>query len=145
MFCSCRFIPTQKRKETYKEWAQNVRTFQLNLCLQAAVTDRHHLVQKIVNMFNTADRKSDFLLDLYSYLKDFESQTCTQPLPAFHQLHLSYPDVWSVDLSKRKAFLFLQVLQLQKQRKKVVLRGWSNEESEMRIFLLCVVYISGLE
>lgn len=123
-----------------------MRTFQLNLCLQAAIAGRHHTtVQKIVTLFNTANKKSDFFLDLYSHMKDFEIKTGTQLQLAFQQIYQLSPDAWSVDLSKRKASLFLEVLKLHNQKKPVVLKGWSDEESEVRSFLHCLPYISGLE
>ncbi|XP_038839195.1 titin-like isoform X2 [Salvelinus namaycush] len=53
-------------------------------------------------------------------------------------------NVWSIDLRKRKASLLLEVLKLQPEKKPVELKGWSDEESEVRSFLQCLSYISQL-
>ncbi|XP_038843491.1 uncharacterized protein LOC120042761 isoform X2 [Salvelinus namaycush] len=53
-------------------------------------------------------------------------------------------NVWYLDLSERKASLLLEVLKLQPEKKPVELKGWSNEESEVRSFLQCLSYISQL-
>ncbi|XP_042169054.1 uncharacterized protein LOC121843502 [Oncorhynchus tshawytscha] len=53
-------------------------------------------------------------------------------------------NVWSIDLSERKASLLLEVLKLQPEKKPVELKGWSDEESEVRSFLQCLHYISQL-
>ncbi|XP_076874396.1 uncharacterized protein LOC143524655 isoform X2 [Brachyhypopomus gauderio] len=52
--------------------------------------------------------------------------------------------MWRIDLSARKASVFLEVLKLQTVKKPVELRGWSDEESEVRSFLQCLPYISQL-
>ncbi|XP_029619678.1 uncharacterized protein LOC115200622 isoform X6 [Salmo trutta] len=52
--------------------------------------------------------------------------------------------VWSIDLSQRKASFLLDVLKLQPEKKPVELKGWSDEESEVRSFLQCLPYISQL-
>ena len=91
-----------------------------------------------------SSRQSDFLIDLYSYVKDYETKTDRSLLPALHSVYQSAPAVWSIDLSKRKASIFLEVLKLQTQKRPVELRGWSDEESEVRSFLQCLPYISQL-
>ncbi|XP_064871155.1 uncharacterized protein LOC115118821, partial [Oncorhynchus nerka] len=53
-------------------------------------------------------------------------------------------NVWYLDLSERKASLLLEVLKLQPEKKPVELKGWSDEESEVRSFLQCLPYISQL-
>ncbi|XP_045569641.1 uncharacterized protein isoform X2 [Salmo salar] len=53
-------------------------------------------------------------------------------------------NVWSIDLSERKASLLLEVLKLQPEKKPVELKGWSDVESEVRSFLQCLSYISQL-
>ena len=86
----------------------------------------------------------DFLLDLYSHVKDYETQTGRSVLPALQPVYQSAPAVWSIDLSERKASLLLEVLKLQPEKKPVELKGWSDEESEVRSFLQCLPYISQL-
>ncbi|XP_038842433.1 uncharacterized protein LOC120041639 [Salvelinus namaycush] len=89
-------------------------------------------------------QQSDFLLDLYSHVKDYETQTGRSFLPALQTVYQSAPAVWSIDLSERKASLLLEVLKLQPEKKPVELKGWSDEESEVRSFLQCLSYISQL-
>ncbi|KAL7369683.1 hypothetical protein ABVT39_005394 [Epinephelus coioides] len=88
--------------------------------------------------------QSDFLLDLCSHLKDYETQTGLSVLPSVQSVFQSAPAVWVIDLSERKTSILLEVLKLQSEKKQVELRGWSDEESEVRSFLQCVPYISQL-
>ncbi|KAM9398427.1 uncharacterized protein ACWYII_031902 [Salvelinus alpinus] len=88
--------------------------------------------------------QSDFLLDLYSHVKDYETQTGRSVLPALQPVYQSAPAVWSIDLSKRKASLLLEVLKFQPEKKRVELKGWSDEVSEVTSFLQCLPYISQL-
>ena len=88
---------------------------------------------------NNDATRSDFLLDLYLHFQACEAKTAS-----FQQIYQSVPPVWSIDLSKRKASLFLDVLKLQTQMRPVELRGWSDEESEVRRFLQCLPCISQL-
>ena len=96
--------------------------------------------------FNWDYRKaqSDVLLDLYSYVKNYETQTGRSVLPALQRVYQSLPTVWSINLSERKVSILLEVMKLQPEKKPVELRGWSDEESEVRIFLQCLPYISQL-
>ncbi|ROI65362.1 LINE-1 retrotransposable element ORF1 protein [Anabarilius grahami] len=89
------------------------------------------------------DDQSDFLLDLCSHVKNYETQTGRSFLPAL-QLVFQSPDVWIIDLSQRKTFILLEVLKLQTEKKPVELIGCSEEESEMKSFLQCLPYISQL-
>ncbi|XP_051283566.1 uncharacterized protein LOC127378595 isoform X2 [Dicentrarchus labrax] len=88
--------------------------------------------------------RCDFLLDLYSHLKDYETKTGLSVLPSLQSVLQSAPAVWSINLSKRKTSILLEVLKLQSEKKQVKLTGWSYEESEMRSFLQCLPYISQL-
>uniref|UniRef100_A0A673M3D7 Si:ch211-281l24.3 n=1 Tax=Sinocyclocheilus rhinocerous TaxID=307959 RepID=A0A673M3D7_9TELE len=88
--------------------------------------------------------KWDFLLDLYSHVKDYETRTGRSVLPAFHPVYQSAPAVWSIDLSERKSSILLEVLKLQTEKKPVELRDWTDEESEVKGFLQCLPYISQL-
>ncbi|RXN17241.1 hypothetical protein ROHU_008068 [Labeo rohita] len=86
---------------------------------------------------------SDFLLDLYSHVKNYETQTGRSFLPALQSVFQSR-DVWIIDLSQRKSSVLLEVLKLQTQKKPIDLRGCSEEESEVMSFLQCLPYISQL-
>ncbi|KAK1784413.1 hypothetical protein P4O66_012767, partial [Electrophorus voltai] len=94
--------------------------------------------------FNGQKCFTDFLLDLFSQVKDYETQTGRSVLPALQPVYQSAPAVWNIDLSERKTSLFLEVLKLHTEKKPVELRGWSDEESEVRSFLQCLPYISQL-
>ncbi|XP_051798531.1 uncharacterized protein LOC127531955 isoform X3 [Acanthochromis polyacanthus] len=86
--------------------------------------------------------QSDFLLDLFSHVKDYESKTGLRVLPSLQSVFQSAPAVWSINLSERKTSILLEVLKLQSEKKEVELTGWSHEESEVRSFLQCLPYIS---
>ncbi|KAM3585034.1 uncharacterized protein V6R79_005571 [Siganus canaliculatus] len=88
--------------------------------------------------------QSDFLLDLYCGLKDCESETGLSVLPSLRSVLQSTPSVWTIDLSKRKISILLEVLQLQSEKKQVKLIGCSVEESEVKSFLQCLPHISQL-
>uniref|UniRef100_A0A3B3RC02 Uncharacterized LOC111837630 n=1 Tax=Paramormyrops kingsleyae TaxID=1676925 RepID=A0A3B3RC02_9TELE len=89
-------------------------------------------------------KQSDFLLDLYSFLKDSEYPSFKHVLLALQPVYQSAPAVWVIDLSKRKASILLEVLELQTVKKPVKLVGWSNEKTEIRSFLQCLAYVSQL-
>ncbi len=86
----------------------------------------------------------DFLLDLCSHVKDYESQTGSSVLPALQTIYQSAPAVWIIDLSERKSSILLEVLKLQTEKKPVELIDWTDEESEVKGFLQCLPYISQL-
>uniref|UniRef100_A0A8C1MNJ3 NACHT domain-containing protein n=1 Tax=Cyprinus carpio TaxID=7962 RepID=A0A8C1MNJ3_CYPCA len=94
--------------------------------------------------FFNCERISDFLLDLYSHVKNYETQTGRSLLPALQSVFQSTPDVWIIDLSQRKSSVLLEVLKLQTEKKPVELRGCSEEEREVISFLQCLPYISQL-
>ncbi|XP_047432131.1 uncharacterized protein LOC125000627 isoform X3 [Mugil cephalus] len=87
---------------------------------------------------------SDFLLDLFSHVKDYETETGLRLLPSLQSVFQFAPTVWFIDLSKRKTSILLEVMKLQPEKKPVELRGCSHEESEVRSFLQCLPYISQL-
>ncbi|XP_051798182.1 protein NLRC5-like isoform X3 [Acanthochromis polyacanthus] len=89
--------------------------------------------------------QSDFLLDLFSHVKDCETKTGLRVLPSLQSVFQSAPAVWSINLSERKTSILLEVLKLQSEKKPVELTGWSHEESEVRSFLQCLPYISQLK
>uniref|UniRef100_A0AAZ1XXH9 NACHT domain-containing protein n=1 Tax=Oreochromis aureus TaxID=47969 RepID=A0AAZ1XXH9_OREAU len=88
--------------------------------------------------------QSDFLLDLFSHMKDYESKTGLSVLPSLQSVFQSAPAVWSIDLSERKTSILLEVLKLQPEKKQVELTDFSHEESEVRSLLQCLPYISQL-
>ncbi|TKS66677.1 Protein NLRC5 [Collichthys lucidus] len=93
---------------------------------------------------NYQKHQSDFLLDLFSHVKDYETKTGLSVLPSLQSVFQSAPAVWSIDLSERKTSILLEVLKLQSEKKQVELTGCSHEESEVRSLLQCLPYISQL-
>ncbi|KAL0175331.1 hypothetical protein M9458_031299 [Cirrhinus mrigala] len=79
----------------------------------------------------------DFLLDLCSHVKDYETQTGRSVLPALQS-------IYQIKLSERKSSILLEVLKLQTEKKPVELIDWTDEESEVKGFLQCLPYISQL-
>ncbi|KAL7841168.1 hypothetical protein SRHO_G00248590 [Serrasalmus rhombeus] len=114
------------------------------LCLQAAVYQKETIVTTVKKLMSYAQEKEDFLLNLFSHAKDYEALTGRSVLPALQPVYWSSPAVWYIDLRKKKADFFLKVLKLQTTKRPVVLRGWSDEESEVKSFLQCLPYISQL-
>ncbi|XP_051534580.1 uncharacterized protein si:ch211-281l24.3 isoform X24 [Myxocyprinus asiaticus] len=140
-----RVSPPQNQEESFKDWEKRKRLCLLNLCLQVALCQEDTLETNMETLLSTMyDGKCDFLLDLYSHVKDYESQTGRSVLPALQPIYQSASAVWYVYLSERKAALMLEVLKLQTEKKPVKLRDWSDEESEVRGFLQCLPYISQL-
>ncbi len=86
---------------------------------------------------------TDFLLDVWSHVKNYETQTGRSYLPALQSVFQS-PDVWIINLSERKISVLLEVLKLQTEKKTVDLRRCSEEEREVMSFLQCLPYISQL-
>nr|XP_021328925.1 uncharacterized protein si:ch211-108d22.2 isoform X5 [Danio rerio] len=85
----------------------------------------------------------NYLLDLYSHVMNYETQTGRSFPPALQSVFQT-PDVWIIDLSKRKTSVLLEVLKLQTEKKPVELRGCSKEESEVKSFFQCLPFISQL-
>ncbi|XP_051283535.1 uncharacterized protein LOC127378593 isoform X10 [Dicentrarchus labrax] len=94
--------------------------------------------------YDYEEYQRDFLFDLYSHLKDYETKTGLSVLPSLPSVLQSAPAVWSINLSERKTSILLEVLKLQSEKKQVELTGCSHEESEVRSFLQCLPYISQL-
>ncbi|KAE8278537.1 Protein NLRC5 [Larimichthys crocea] len=88
--------------------------------------------------------QSDFLLDLFSHVKDYETKTGLSVLPSLQSVFQSAPAVWFINLSERKTSILLEVLKLQSEKKQVKLTDSSHEESEVRSLLQCLPYISQL-
>ncbi len=131
----------------------------LNLCVAAVETDKDTgtrfstLLSSVCSYktfpFNEDNYnynnhvQSEFLLDLYSHVKNYETQTGRSYLPALQSVFQS-PDVWIINLSERKISVLLEVLKLQTEKKTVELRRCSEEEREVMSFLQCLPYISQL-
>ncbi|XP_030643623.1 uncharacterized protein LOC115823735 [Chanos chanos] len=64
---------------------------------------------------------------------DYETQTGRSVLPALQPVYQSAPAVWNIDLSERKASLFLEVLKLQTEKKPVELRDCLSSSFLMSI------------
>ncbi|XP_034533714.1 uncharacterized protein LOC117808220 isoform X5 [Notolabrus celidotus] len=112
--------------------------------LSSVCTYQTFPLHKTEFFYDFEDYQSSFLLDLCSYMKDYETKTGLRVLPSLQSVFQSTPEVWSIDLSKRKTSILLEVLKLQSQKKPVELRGWSYEESEVRSLLQCLPFISQL-
>ncbi|XP_071264456.1 protein NLRC5-like isoform X2 [Salvelinus alpinus] len=143
-----RFTPLQHQRGSPEKLETEEKAVLLNLCLQGAL-DHRYTVQRTVNtllsLFSVYQtERYDILLDLYSHVKYNRNQTARSVLPSLKPLYQPAPAVWSIDLSERKASLLLEVLKLQPEKKPVELKGWSDEESEVRSFLQCLPYISQL-
>lgn len=123
-------------------------TFLINLCLQAAIHQKDSILETVQKLpllcFKTYREQSSFLLDLYSCVTDYETRTGQKVRPALQAVYQKLPEVWSINLSEKKASFFLEVLKLQTVKKAVELRGWSEEENEIRSLLHCLPYISKL-
>ncbi|XP_039527071.1 uncharacterized protein si:ch211-281l24.3 [Pimephales promelas] len=140
-----RVSPPQMQEESFKDWEKRKRSSLLNLCLQAALVQYENPETNIeILLSSVLYEKCDFLLDLYSHMKDYETQTGRSVLPALQPVYQSAPAVWCVYLSERKSSILLEVLKLQTEKKPVELRDWTDEESEVRGFLQCLPYISQL-
>ncbi|XP_016520821.1 uncharacterized protein LOC103129713 isoform X1 [Poecilia formosa] len=86
--------------------------------------------------------RRNFLLDLYSQMKDCETETGLSLLPSIESVFQSAPEIWTLDLSKIKTSILLEVLKVQTEKKQVKVTGWSYEEREVRNLLMCLPYIS---
>ncbi len=132
----------------------------LNLCVAVVETDKDTgtrfstLLSSVCSYktfpsnkgyYNNKDShvQSDFLLDLCSHVKNYETQTGRSYLPALQSVFQS-PDGWIINLSERKISVLLEVLKLQTEKKPVELRRCSEEEREVMSFLQCLPYISQL-
>ncbi|XP_036421377.1 uncharacterized protein LOC118804865 [Colossoma macropomum] len=138
------FIPKHNQREPCEEWEKRVRSFKLNLCLHAALYQKAHIQTTVKELVSYGLSECEFLLDLYSHVKQYETETSSRVLLALLTVYQSLPAVWNIDLSERKASLLLEVLKLQRVKKPVELWGCSDEESEVRSFLQCLPFISQL-
>ncbi|KTF81620.1 hypothetical protein cypCar_00042427, partial [Cyprinus carpio] len=141
-------------KDTLDEVDKKESAFKYLVNLSAAATEENNtaLLTSVISYtsfpYDEDDmylfEQCDFLLDLCSHVKDYESQTGRSVLPALQPIYQSAPAVWSIKLSERKSSILLEVLKLQTEKKPVELRDWTDEESEVKGFLQCLPYISEL-
>ncbi|KAL7880605.1 hypothetical protein SRHO_G00028590 [Serrasalmus rhombeus] len=93
---------------------------------------------------DTGEIQSIFLVELYSFVKEYETQTGRNVLPALLPIYQSAPSVWVLDLSKGVTSFLYQTMQLQATKKPVELRGWTNNEKDLKCFLQCLCFMSQL-
>ncbi|XP_048040601.1 uncharacterized protein LOC125264852 isoform X2 [Megalobrama amblycephala] len=138
-----RFVDPQNK--TSESWEKRRRLFILDLCLQAALHQKETIEETVKKLLSSVNYdRCDFLLDLCSHVKDYETQTGRSVLPALQSIYQSDAAVWTINLSERKSSILLEVLKLQTEKKPVELIDWTDEESEVRGFLQCLPYISQL-
>ncbi|KAG1952024.1 hypothetical protein F2P79_010837 [Pimephales promelas] len=138
-----RFVEPQNNSS--ESWEKRKRSFILDLCLQAVLHQKETIEETVKKLLSSVYyERCDFLLDLWSHVKDYETQTGRSVLPALQPVYQSAPAVWIIKLSERKISILLEVLKLQTEKKPVDLRDWTDEESEVRGFLQCLPYISQL-
>ncbi|XP_073719085.1 uncharacterized protein [Misgurnus anguillicaudatus] len=131
--------------ESSELWEKRKRLFILDLCLQTAVCQKETIETTVKMLLSSVNyEQCDFLLDLYSHVKDYESQTNWSLIPALQSIYQSSPAVWIINLSERKTSILLEVLKLQTEKKPVELIDWTDDESEVRGFIQCLPYISQL-
>ncbi|XP_055743820.1 uncharacterized protein LOC129826775 [Salvelinus fontinalis] len=97
--------------------------------------------------FNEDVHPSDqcvFLLDLYSCAMASGTKKGRSLIPLLRPVYQSAPAVWYVNLARRKASVFLEVLKLQPVKRPMQVKCWSDEESEVKSFLQCLPYVSQL-
>ncbi|XP_031670744.1 uncharacterized protein LOC116360146 isoform X2 [Oncorhynchus kisutch] len=142
------FTPLQDQRESPEKLEKEEKSVLLDLCLQAGLCHRETFqgaVNTLLSLFSVNQtERYDILLDLYSHVKYNRKQAGRSILPALQPLYQPAPAVWFIDLSERKASLLLEVLKLQPEKKSIELKGWSDEEIELRSFLQCLPYISQL-
>ncbi|XP_073674424.1 uncharacterized protein [Garra rufa] len=133
------------QNEAAESWKKGTKLFILDLCLQAALHQKETIEETVKILLSSVNyERCDFLLDLYSHVKDYETQTGRSVLPALQPIYQSAPAVWRIKLSERKSSILLEVLKLQTEKKPVELIDWTDEESEVKGFLQCLPYISQL-
>lgn len=118
----------------------------MGLCVQAALWQEQFtfpVIQTLLNLLDIID-ESNFMFDLFAYVKEIEFETRWKVFKELHSVYQSIPESWSIDLTERKASFFLEVLKFQIEKKPVELTGWSDKESEVRSFLHCLPYMTQL-
>ncbi|XP_073719485.1 uncharacterized protein [Misgurnus anguillicaudatus] len=139
-----RFVEKPDLLESSELWERRKRLFILDLCLQDALCQKEITETTMSMLLSSVNyEKCDFLLNLYSRVKKYETQTGRSVLPALQSIYQSSPAVWTINLSKRKTSILLEVLKLQTEKKPVELRHWPDDESEEG-FIQCLPYISQL-
>ncbi|XP_072556746.1 uncharacterized protein [Paramormyrops kingsleyae] len=119
-------------------------TGQKTVMLLSELIDFHTIFEANVYNGTFSQRNTEFLLDLFSHIKDFETKKSKSLQSILHPVYQSTPAVWDIDLSKRKASILREVLKFQIEKKTVNILSWSDEENELKSFLQCLPYISHL-
>ncbi|KAL1261145.1 hypothetical protein QQF64_008972, partial [Cirrhinus molitorella] len=133
------------QNEAAESWEKRKRLFILDLCLQAALHQKETIETTVEKLLSSVKyEKCDFLLDLCSHVKDYETKTGRSVLPALQPIYQSDPAVWKIRLSERKSSILLEVLKLQTEKKPVELIDWTDEENNVKGFLQCLPYIPQL-
>ncbi|CAJ1082649.1 uncharacterized protein LOC117808220 isoform X8 [Xyrichtys novacula] len=132
----------QDKEQSHEMWEEKKMKLLLDLCLKAAIHREldFHVVKKLATLFSV-DNVHHLLLDFHQHVKSTE---CFSVIPKLKALYESTPSVWTIDLSKRKTSILLEVLKLQTEKKHVKLCGCPGEEDEVKIFLQCLPFISQL-
>ncbi|XP_058882777.1 uncharacterized protein si:ch211-108d22.2 isoform X3 [Acipenser ruthenus] len=138
------------------EWKKAI-SFLLDMVQRAAEYEEqtgHRVLEQLLSAFSLSfddedleyqyEAQSEFLLDLYSLGKEYETQTGKKVLQTLLPVYQSFPETWSMDLTERKASLFLEIFTFYKVKRPVKLWNWTTEESQLRSFLECLQYISEL-
>ncbi|XP_058882779.1 uncharacterized protein si:ch211-108d22.2 isoform X5 [Acipenser ruthenus] len=145
-----RFPELSRWNEQSAECKQKAISFLLDMVPRAADYEKQtgHRSDFTFSSYSTRDDRNEaqteFLLDLYSLGKEYETQTGKEVLQTSLPVYQSVPETWIMDLTKRKASLFLEIFTFYKVKRPVELRNWTTEESELRSFLECLQYISEL-
>lgn len=140
--CAHRFI--QLPSQNPEDWQKRLKSIHLDLCVHAALCEEEFpVVQTLLNLLDITD-ESNFMFDLYAHVKEIETESQSKALTGLQTVYQSVPERWRIDLSKRKASLFLELLKFQKEKKPVELTDWSVEETEVMDLLQCTPYMSQL-
>ncbi|XP_014838972.1 PREDICTED: uncharacterized protein LOC106915710 isoform X2 [Poecilia mexicana] len=154
-FLQCLPFISQLRFEPQSSDLHEQTRFLVNLFCAAAEREQQ-TGEKMVEMLASVCRdelflsgyvdkhQSDLLLDLYSQMKDRETQSGLSLLPSLQSVLQSAPLLWIIKLSERKTSILLEVMKLQPEKKPVKLTDCSHGESEVRSFLQCLPFISQL-
>ncbi|KAK3525126.1 hypothetical protein QTP86_016926 [Hemibagrus guttatus] len=88
---SLKFESKQGEKEPEERW----RTFLLDLCLKTALNQPQYIQETVEELmpYYYDEEQSDFLLDLFSHVKQYESKTGESVLPALLPVYRSLPAV----------------------------------------------------
>lgn len=116
----------------------------LDLCFTAAQHGKQTFNSVMTVLASVSNVKTDLVNTLVDLHQRLMSRGFSVYLPTLQSVFQSTPAVWCIDLSERKTSSFLQVLELQSEKKQVKLKGCSHEDSEVGMLLNCLPRISKL-